>query len=121
MADYSRSISKRYSIKESVKSLILGKKITNLLQQIVNDNGLNMKYKSLFAIKDVTSISLQKYIERIIKYLKMEESTLIISLIYIDRICKETEFELNKSNIHKYIYKLIKINLNLDFDCNKIQ
>jgi len=37
-----------------------------------------------------------------VKYLKIEESTLIITLLYLDRLCEKTPIELTDYNIHKY-------------------
>ena len=45
-------------------------------------------------------ISLLDYLRRILKYVKIEYTTLIIAMIYIDRICKEKVF-LNEFNIHR--------------------
>ena len=42
-----------------------------------------------FTYKVKPPISLFQYLQRILKYVKIEFSTLIISMIYIDRICKE--------------------------------
>jgi hypothetical protein len=39
--------------------------------------------------------------ERIVKYSKLEESTLIISLVYIDRLCDFTGLLLGDMNIHR--------------------
>ena len=48
-------------------------------------------------------IDINKYFKRIMKYSKPEPSTLIISLIYIDKLCENTNFVLNSHNIHRII------------------
>ena len=48
-------------------------------------------------------IDINKYFKRIMKYSKLEPSTLIISLIYIDKLCENTNFVLNSHNIHRII------------------
>ena len=53
-----------------------------------------------FTFKKLPSLSLFDYLQRILKYVKIELSTLIIAMIYIDRICREKVF-LNEFNIHR--------------------
>ena len=64
--------------------------------------------KSIFSAKKRPTISIKAYLDRIIKYSKIEESTLIIILIYIDRLCENNELKLNEYNIHRYILILFK-------------
>lgn len=61
---------------------------------------INNNQDGHFTYKVKPSISLLDYLRRIIKYVKIEYSTLIIALIYIDRICKKKVF-LNEYNIHR--------------------
>ena len=51
--------------------------------------------------KIVPQITIKAFIERIIKYTKIEESTLILILVYIDRVCDNHKIVLNFYNIHK--------------------
>jgi hypothetical protein len=57
----------------------------------------------MFNSKKPPSISIQQYLERIVKYSKMEDSTLILTLIYIDRLCDLSQINLNDYNIHRII------------------
>ena len=61
---------------------------------------INSNQDGHFTIKMKPSLSLLDYLRRILKYTRIEFSTLIISMIYIDRICKEKVF-LNEFNIHR--------------------
>ena len=61
-----------------------------------------------FTFKVQPSIPLFVYLQRILKYVKIEFSTLIIAMIYIDRICKEKVF-LNEFNIHRIMVIAIYI------------
>jgi hypothetical protein len=61
------------------------------------------KHKAIFNSKKPPSISIQQYLERIVKYSKMEDSTLIITLIYIDRLCDFNQFHLSDYSIHRII------------------
>ena len=53
--------------------------------------------------KKIPSISIKQFFERIVKYTKLENSTLVLILIYIDRLCDIKKFRLNYYNIHKII------------------
>ena len=53
--------------------------------------------------KKIPSISIKQFFERIVKYTKLENSTLVLILIYIDRLCDIQKFRLNFYNIHKII------------------
>jgi len=78
-----------------------------IIQQIINKNKklsiynekLIQQKNSIFNLNE-PSVSIQKYLHRIFKYTYLEKSSLIISLIYLDRICKYKIF-LTNYNIHK--------------------
>ena len=69
-----------------------------------------------FLSKKIPSISIQNFLERLTKYSKMENNTLILILIYIDRFCDINKVRLNYFNIHKLIIAsmLIAIKYNED-------
>ena len=76
-----------------------------LLHILFQNKKSNDYYKKLalnqdghFTFKMLPSLSLFDYLQRILKYVKIELSTLIIAMIYIDRICREKVF-LNEYNI----------------------
>ena len=73
------------------------KKLPDYYEKIENANDGNFTYKKK------PGISLLDYLRRIIKYTKIEFSTLILSMIYIDRICKEKVF-LNEFNVHRIMF-----------------
>lgn len=82
--------------------------INTILQEIINENQdlskksiMESQKESPFYTKRVPSISVLNYLERILKYTKMEESTLILMLIYIDRLCEKNNFLLSENNIHR--------------------
>ncbi len=84
------------------------KAINNIISEIITENIdkskakiiENQKATSFFA-KKIPSISIFNYLERILKYTKMEENTLIVMLIYIDRLCESNNFLLTEHNIHR--------------------
>jgi len=58
----------------------------------------------IFKGMKIPSISIENFLKRIIKYTNLENSTLILSLIYIDRYCEITKKKLNKQNIHRLLF-----------------
>ena len=61
-----------------------------------------------FTVLMQPGLSLLNYLRRILHFLKLDFSTLIIAMIYIDRICKEKVF-LNEFNIHRIMIIAIYI------------
>jgi hypothetical protein len=87
---------------------LIVKSITSILDEIVNENMDKSKAKiresqknNSFYAKKIPSIPVISYIERILKYSKMEEPTLVVMLIYIDRLCENNNFLLTENNIHR--------------------
>lgn len=54
-----------------------------------------------FLSKKVPGITIKNYLERLVKYSKIENTTLVLILIYIDRVCDLNKIRLNYFNIHK--------------------
>lgn len=84
------------------------KSINSILEEIINENMDSSKTKireqqksSTFFAKKIPSISVISYMERIIKYTKLEEASLIVMLIYIDKLCEMNNFLLTENNIHR--------------------
>lgn len=82
-------------------------KVSELLQDICdeNKNDTNIFYKPLecFYSRRIPLVSIQEYIEYIYKYTKINSSTIILMLIYIDRICNMNKFKISYYNIQKLI------------------
>ena len=66
-----------------------------------NEKIFESQKKMIFYLRKPPSIDLLLYIERIIKYTHLEESTLIYALIYIDRVCQKSDILLSENNIHR--------------------
>jgi len=84
------------------------KSINSILEEIIKENMDSSKTKireqqksSTFFAKKIPSISIISYMERIIKYTKLEEASLIVMLIYIDKLCEMNNFLLTENNIHR--------------------
>ena len=79
-------------------------------------NKINLNRDGHFTFKMRPCISLFGFLQRILKYVKIEFSTLIIAMIYIDRICKEKVF-LNEFNIHRIMVIAIYMAYIYNEDC----
>ena len=97
--------SKKNSIRNEEQGII--QKVSELLQDICdeNKNETNLFYKPLecFYSRSIPLISIKDYLEYIYKYTKVNSSTIILTLIYIDRICNMNKFKISYYNIHKLI------------------
>ena len=89
-------------------------KIASILDIIVarneEENSENSQFHyegSLFAHKKIPKISIEDYLNRIQKYSKLEDSTLVIALIYIDRLLSNQNIELSKYNVHRILLAAI--------------
>ena len=98
---------------------IIAETLNSIIQE-GNKSQKKQKDHSPFFHENVPKISLFDYLLRIQKYSKVEDSTLIIALIYIDRICKKKGIVLSKNNIHRLLFTsiLIAIKYNEDIICD---
>ena len=116
----------KISVQEQINIDII---LVESLLQILYENKKSPDYfKKIKESKDLhftllipPSISLIDYLRRILYYIKLDISTVIIAMIYIDRICKERVF-LNEFNIHRImviaIYIAYTYNEDIIFDNN---
>jgi hypothetical protein len=101
-----QSISQNEINDNSEKLIII--KISDLLSDICDDNTKNLKgeknlYIKPFLMRNIPPISIKDYLERLCKYSKIDTSTIILILIYIDRICNIQKFKLTYYNVYKLI------------------
>jgi len=101
--------------KEASSDSAMMKSIAAVLTEIVNESDAEIakmvrnniplpkenKLGVAFTAKRPPAISILGYFERIVKYTHIEDSTIIISLIFIDRLCELNNIQLNKNNIHR--------------------
>ena len=100
---------------QPIENINIIKSIFNLLSTILdnNKNLPNYKYilvkqsKMCFSSKSLPDISLYEYLIRIQKYSQIEKSTLILALIYIDRLCKIGKIILTNYNIHRILFSAL--------------
>ena len=81
-------------VKSLLKILSENKKLADYYTRIKSNKDFH------FTIFIQPAISLLDYLRRILTFLKLDFSTLIIAMIYIDRICREKVF-LNEFNVHR--------------------
>jgi len=112
-----------YNSKDLNKHII--KSITHNLREIIKENIHNnqMKYvikSDLFYLNRLPPISIEDYIKRIFNYTKMNLSSLILSIIYIDRFCELNGYILSLNNIHRMLLAacLLSIKFNEDININ---
>ena len=93
------------------------------LKDIINENKKLISKdanKDLFYLSFIPPISLEDYIKRLMKYSKMDISTLIISIIYIDYFCDKNKYYLTPNNIFRILLSacLLSLKFNEDITVN---
>ena len=107
----SQKISLLDSIISNLELIIEENKKLNNYQKIIK-----LQRKLIFSSLKYSKISLSQYIKRINKYTEMGESTFIIALIYIDRICELSNIILTPFNIHRLICTSVLIAIKYNED-----
>ena len=86
---------------------IVLQKISDLLTGICDENNKEINFISnqlkCFYSRNIPLISVRDYLEHLYKYTKINSSTIVLILIYIDRICNISKCKLSYYNIHKLI------------------
>ena len=85
-------------------------KISNINDIILNQN------KMCFSSNSIPKISIYDYLKRIQTYSQIDKNTLILSLIYIDRICQCGKVTLTYYNIHRILFGAILISIKYNED-----
>ena len=109
-SDCEQSDTEAGSLSEVTINKELLKEIADILSTIISENKKPKDYKNEitpFMHEHVPKISLFDYLLRIQKYSEIEYSTIIISLIYLDRICCKKGIKLSKYNIHRLLFTSI--------------
>ena len=93
-----------------IKSLEENKKLDNYKEIIKKQS------KMVFSANSIPNISIKDYLIRIQTYSGIEKSTLILSLILIDHICKKSDLILTYFNIHRVLFGSILISIKFNED-----
>jgi hypothetical protein len=112
-----------FQLNPKIKDNNIELSISLLLTKIIEKNKTNPNYKKiikrqnkLFLSKKIPKISILEYLYRITKYTYIEKSTLISSLIYIDRLINENVFFLTYYNVHKILIICIILSIKYNED-----
>ncbi len=109
---------------EKVENIDLINAISKILTTILEKNKKLKNYKDIlknqsklyFSANLIPNISIKDYLTRIQIYSGMEKSTLILSLILIDRMCKKSNIVITLYNIHRIIFSSILISIKYNED-----
>lgn len=103
-----------YKISESISKIFetLIVKNTNKRLQKFKENCLIEP----FFTNQIPEISIKDYLNRIIYYTKIDENILIMSLIYIDRLCIKN-IPINIYSIYRILFACILLSIKLNEDC----
>lgn len=95
--------------------------ISQILSEISNQNAeLEFNPDDPFSKKNPPKVTLQYFFGRIKRYSQINKSTLILILIYVDRMCITSGIIINPHNIHRLILGclLLAVKYNEDFYFN---
>jgi hypothetical protein len=117
------SIKKKKSNKINSNEKILNS-IIKILNQLLEENKKLPNYKNIlkhqskssFSLKKIPKIDIESFLKRINKYCEPERSTLILSLIYIDKLCINGDIVISEYNIHRILLTSIFISLKYNED-----
>ena len=105
-----------FIISKVINALLNKNRKLKIYKQKIKDQS-----KMIFSSKKIPKISISEYIQRIIEYTEIENSSLIMSLIYLDRIWKK-DIMITELNIHRFLLMSliisIKINEDIIYDNN---
>lgn len=87
--------------------------------QIYDSNFIN---QDIFYLNNIPNITLLTYINHLVKYTKMDISSLIIAVIYIDTFCSKYKYILTMNNIYRLLLAAcilsLKFNEDITIDSN---
>ena len=109
---------------EEIQNIELINAISNTLTTILEKNKKLKNYREIlkkqsmmyFSAYTIPNISIKDYLIRIQNYSLMEKSTLILSLILIDHMCKKSNIVLTPYNIHRILFSSVIISIKYNED-----
>ena len=97
--------------------------ISSILKDFISQNETKNYEKnssdyddSIFVSKKNPKISIESYLNRIRKYFRFEDSTLVIALIYIDRILGNKNIKLSIHNVYRILLTAILVAIKYNED-----
>ena len=109
---------------KEIKNLELINSISKALNTILDKNKNVKNYKDIlkkqsmmyFSANTIPNITIKDYLVRIQNYSEVEKSTLILSLILIDRMCRKSGILLTHYNIHRILFSSLIISIKYNED-----
>ena len=92
-----------YEKRISRKANIIAKLLTDICEEGKTNLETNLLLIKPFISNKIPSITINDYIDRLLKYSKVSEEIFILVLIYIDLLNRKYKINLNYNNIHKLI------------------
>lgn len=107
-----------------IKNLDLINSISKVLNTILEKNKSVINYKEIlkkqsmmyFSANTIPNITIKDYLSRIQNYSELEKSTLIMSLILIDKMCRKSGILLTHYNIHRILFCSVLISIKYNED-----
>ena len=107
-----------------IQNLDLIKSISSVLTTILEENKKLDNYKEIvknqskmiYSASSIPNISINDYLIRIQTYSNIEKSTLILTLIQIDHICRKADIILTYYNIHRLLFGAVLISIKYNED-----
>ena len=115
-SDLEQSETEEESSKKIIIHKALLKEIDNTLTQIISEKKNSKNQNDIFSHGRVPKIPLFDYLLRIQKYTRIDNSTIIMALIYIDRVCIRKGLTLTNYNIHRLLFTSILISIKFNED-----
>ena len=109
---------------DNIENLNLINAISNTLNTILESNKKLKNYRDIikkqsnmyFSANLIPGITIKDYLIRIQNYSGIEKSTLILSLILIDHMCKKSNVILTPYNIHRILFSSVLISIKYNED-----
>ena len=104
-----------YDPKQIIKSI--AQNLRAIIRENIRNNQMKYVKQDLFYINRHQSISIEDFIKLIYKNTKMSLSTLIISIIYIDKFCEINKYILSLKNVHRILIASCLLSIKFNEDC----
>ena len=109
---------------EEIPNMNLINAISKTLTTILENNKKLKNYRDIikkqslmyFSANSIPNITIKDYLIRIQNYSNMEKSTLILSMILIDHMCKKSNIVLTIYNIHRILFSSVLISIKYNED-----
>ena len=109
---------------EEIPNMNLINAISKTLTTILENNKKLKNYRDIlkkqslmyFSANSIPNITIKDYLIRIQNYSGMEKSTLILSMILIDHMCKKSNIVLTIYNIHRILFSSVLISIKYNED-----